>query len=215
MCQSWRLARPSLIAFTQNWNAPSSARTLQVANDQVYSQGRCMRKHDEWDSMIFCTLWKKWKTVESRKINEINNYLQSCQCGNAISNLLQGVSARDYSLQEEKPPKQVCKAWFHQTQANNIKHQKSSANLQMCCKRTWKVCPKSSKKMKNMGKSCRRHVDVFALAMGDPGRARAKILAAEFVTSFCLSVTTSWSLPHGPYLQTDVMLWCCLASENF
>ena len=24
---------------------------------------------------------------------------------------------------------------------------------------------------------------------------------AEFVTSFCLSVTTSWSLPHGPYLE--------------
>lgn len=98
MCQSWRLARPSLIAFTQNWNAPSSTRTLQVANDQVYSQVRCMRKHDEWDSMIFSTLWKKWKTVASKKINEVNNYLESCQCGNAISNLLQGVSARDYSL---------------------------------------------------------------------------------------------------------------------
>ena len=58
-----------------------------------------------------------------------------------------------YSLQEEKPPKQVCKAWFHQTQANNVKHQKSSANLQMCCKRTWKVCSKSSKKRKTWEKA--------------------------------------------------------------
>ncbi len=66
MCQSWRLARPSLIAFTQNWNAPSSTRTLRVATDQAYSQVCCMRKHDKWDSMIFHSV----KKVENCGIKE-------------------------------------------------------------------------------------------------------------------------------------------------
>ncbi len=113
-----------------------------------------------------------------------------------------------------------------------IRHKQTTSNTE-CPPRTCKCaakepgrCAPKRLKIENAGKSCRRHVDVFALAMGDPGRARAKILAAldlrridmlfslnteeaaEFVTSFCLSVTTSWSLPHGPYLQTDVMVSC-------
>ena len=113
-----------------------------------------------------------------------------------------------YSFQEEKPPKQVPSMVSSDT---SKQHQtpKVLRKLANVLQKNLEGVPQIVLKMENMGKSCRRHVDVFALAMGDPGRARAKILAAEFVTSFCLSVTTSWSLPHGPYLQTDVMLWCC------
>ena len=105
--------------------------------------------------------------------------------------------------------------------------QLSCPNLQMCCRRTYQsffatMIPGWVYLQCSLdATSC---YILLAFAIGDPGRANVKILvastsvifsrhcqvrkgrtvpeeAAEFVTSLCLSVTTSWSLPHGPYLE--------------